>query len=373
MLVPEVTGADNPVVAILNLKHRETSEAHRRARVVEQIVPFRLDAGNRGEAKPVVVQQRALERREPVGNPGTLASEIFANDLDHAVDTKLVLRRETSGHLLPKSERQQRNRDQHDGGKGEEQASTQAHLLSRIVRPGDNQSSIPVRSHTGPPAPHNRLQPRLDQRDDGLGIEPWSVIYQGLQVSARVNRPAVDGHHVTTVGSPPLCPCQGLTGQPGGTLVCGGGPEGAHRDVPAASHKRSARSRAAASLASYTIRGVGEEWSRGGERATSQSGIVCHQNGPRAPRASPRTASSARTCRASSDSEAAERGAAGCKEQVGSLPCQRHGMKLRQRGCIVERRGIPCEQQVNTLVQEIPRVAGSDREIEWPADCLERG
>ena len=51
----------------------------------------------------------------------------------HSIDAKLVLLRETPGHLLPKSERQQRNRDQHDGSKGEEQASAQAHLLSRIV------------------------------------------------------------------------------------------------------------------------------------------------------------------------------------------------------------------------------------------------
>ena len=68
MLVPEVTGADNPVIAILNLEHRETSETHGGARVVEQIVPFRLDAGNRRETKPIVVQQRALERRKPLGN-----------------------------------------------------------------------------------------------------------------------------------------------------------------------------------------------------------------------------------------------------------------------------------------------------------------
>ena len=36
----------------------------------------------------------------------------------------------------------------------------------------DDQSPIPFRGHAGPPAPHNGLQPCLDQRDDGLGIEP---------------------------------------------------------------------------------------------------------------------------------------------------------------------------------------------------------
>ena len=45
---------------------------------------------------------------------------------------------------------------------------------------------------------------------------------------------------------------------------------------------------------------------------------------------------------------------------MGSLPRQRHRLKLRQRGRVVERRGIPCEQQVDALVQQIPRVAGSD-------------
>jgi len=79
--------------------------------------------------------EREIERREPLGDPRTLASEIFANDLDHTVDTELVLGRETLGHLVTKSERQQCNRDQHDGSKGEEQASTQAHLVSRIVTP----------------------------------------------------------------------------------------------------------------------------------------------------------------------------------------------------------------------------------------------
>src|SRR4029079_13010786 len=35
----------------------------------------------------------------------------------------------------------------------------------------------------------------------------------------RINRPAVDGRHITSISSPTLCPCQGLPGQPGGTLV----------------------------------------------------------------------------------------------------------------------------------------------------------
>ena len=91
MLVPEVTGADNPFIAILDLEHRETRETHGGARVIEQIVPLRLDAGNRRETKPIVVQKRALERRKPLSNAGALASEIFANDLDRPIDTKLVL------------------------------------------------------------------------------------------------------------------------------------------------------------------------------------------------------------------------------------------------------------------------------------------
>src|SRR4029079_2093245 len=35
----------------------------------------------------------------------------------------------------------------------------------------------------------------------------------------RINRPAVDGRHITSISSPTLCPCQGLPGQPGGALV----------------------------------------------------------------------------------------------------------------------------------------------------------
>jgi hypothetical protein len=83
----------------------------------------------------IVVQQRDLERRQPLGNPVTLAGEIFANDLDHPVDTKLILLRETSAHLLAKPKRQQRDRDEHNRGKGEEQAGTQAHHSSTGVYP----------------------------------------------------------------------------------------------------------------------------------------------------------------------------------------------------------------------------------------------
>ena len=49
---------------------------------------------------------------------------------------------------------------------------------------------------------------------------------------------------------------------------------------------------------------------------------------------------------------------------MGSLPRQRHRLKVRQRGRVVERRRIACEQQVHARVQEIPRVAGSDEKPE---------
>ena len=86
-----IVASFNPIIAILDLEHRETRETHGGARVIEQIVPLRLDAGNRRETKPIVVQKRALERRKPLSNAGALASEIFANDLDRPIDTKLVL------------------------------------------------------------------------------------------------------------------------------------------------------------------------------------------------------------------------------------------------------------------------------------------
>ena len=83
MLVPEVTGADDPAVAILNLEHRETGEAHRRPCVVEQILPFRLDAGDRRQTEAVVVRASALSSdasRSAI--PALSRCEIFANDLD---------------------------------------------------------------------------------------------------------------------------------------------------------------------------------------------------------------------------------------------------------------------------------------------------
>ena len=50
-----------------------------------------------------------------------LVREVFANDFDHAVHPKLVFLRKTPRHFLPKPEREQRNRNQHDRGEGEEQ------------------------------------------------------------------------------------------------------------------------------------------------------------------------------------------------------------------------------------------------------------
>ena len=206
-------------------------------------------------------------------------------------------------------------------------STTAAKARSRRVRrlithlgsfaPRDDQSPIPFRSHTGPPAPHNGVQPCLNQRDDGLGIEPSSAIHQGLQVAARVERPAVERHDVTGVGSPPPCQCQRLTASTRwhAGMSAADGPEGARRGTPlrqGPTHgpgRRSARPDRAprrrprrTRFAAWVGTGLAAE-----TESTSQSGNICHQNGPRAPRASPRTASSASTCRASSDSEGDER------------------------------------------------------------------
>jgi hypothetical protein len=47
-------------------------------------------------------------------------------------------------------------------------------------------------------------------------------------------------------------------------------------------------------------------------------------------------------------------------EYVGSLPGQRNGLKLRECGCVFERRGIAREQQVNAGVQKVSRIARSN-------------
>ena len=46
------------------------------------------------------------------------------------------------------------------------------------------------------------MHPRLDQRNDGLRVEPSSVIHQSLQASTGIDRPAVEGEDVTGIVSP---------------------------------------------------------------------------------------------------------------------------------------------------------------------------
>ncbi len=256
-------------------------------------------------------------------------------------------------HLLTQSERQQRNRDQHDGSKGEEQASAQAHLLSRIVYRCNHQSPIPFRGHAGPTAPHDRLQPCLDQRDDGLGIEPWSAIHQDLQVLARINRPAVDGRHVTSIGSPPLCPCQGLTGQPGGALVCPAWTVRKERIEKRRCGRTRRTDQAHKALGQIPRRAVARVVydSRNGRGVVSrrrECDLAIRHHLPPERTARPPRLSSNRIVGENLPRVLRQRRrrarAAWCKKYAGSLPCQRHGSKLRKRGCVLERRGIPCKQ-----------------------------
>ena len=52
---------------------------------------------------------------------------------------------------------------------------------------------------------------------------------------------------------------------------------------------------------------------------------------------------------------------------MSALPGERYGRELRQRGGVVDRRGIPREQQVGSFVQEVAAVAiGSDEEPNEP-------
>jgi hypothetical protein len=45
------------------------------------------------------------------------------------------------------------------------------------------QATIPVDRCTGSPAPDDRLEPCIDERDERFGIEPRGGVSQGLQVA----------------------------------------------------------------------------------------------------------------------------------------------------------------------------------------------
>ena len=121
----------------------------------------------------------------------------------------------------------------------------------------DQQSAIPFRGDAGSAAPHDSSQPRLDQRDDRLGIEPASAVHQHLDVPARVERTTVEGDDVAGIVSAPPCRGEGLAGQCGCVQGCprADDPEAAHRGSAVAAApgprdrptRRSAKSREAAS------------------------------------------------------------------------------------------------------------------------------
>ncbi len=79
VLIPEMSGADNLAVAVLNLKHREASELHGRAGIVAHVVHFWFDAGDRPQTEVEVVQECDLQRGETNVNPGIFALERFAD------------------------------------------------------------------------------------------------------------------------------------------------------------------------------------------------------------------------------------------------------------------------------------------------------
>jgi hypothetical protein len=151
MLVAKMAGADDPPRLILDLQHREAGETHGRPRVAQKILPLGLDTGNGCEAEPVVVHERAAERREPLGNSGALAREILANDLDDAVHAPLVFLREAPRHLLAETEREESDRDQHDERKCEQEPRAQAHGFSGLPAPAS--SSPPSHSAVAPERP----------------------------------------------------------------------------------------------------------------------------------------------------------------------------------------------------------------------------
>ena len=113
-------------LAVLDMQEREAGQAHRVRRVIGQIRLLGFEARH-SQAKSLVVQQRVLERTEPLADARALEAEILANHLDDGVNADLIFVRQTTRNVLPDAKRQQRDRDQHHSSKGQEDASPQTH------------------------------------------------------------------------------------------------------------------------------------------------------------------------------------------------------------------------------------------------------
>ena len=92
-------------------------------------------------------------------------------------------------------------------------------MLPSLAAIGQEQSSIPLRGNAGMPAPHNRMQARIDQGNDRLGFNPSCVIDKDLHFAAGIERPAIEGHDVTGVVPAPPRQRKRLARQPSRALI----------------------------------------------------------------------------------------------------------------------------------------------------------
>ena len=256
--------------------------------------------------------ERALQRGETNVNPSIFALERFADGRVRRLEPDSLILRQTPAHLLPEPNASSAIGMKHDRGKREEEPGPQAHV-------GHPQSSIIIHRMISPPS-HSAVTPERPRR----AIASSRVSTSGTMVSGsshwmRSTKARTSWHgssarlsnddDVSGVVSARQCQCQRITGHPNCALK--GLAQGARDDESrfaaagplealAMPTRRSAKSRDASSFVSYTMRPVGAAPGlANGTGAPRSPTNPCHQNGPSAPRASPRTASRARVWRAS--------------------------------------------------------------------------
>ena len=125
ILVAKVARAHDPPLVVLYLQHREASQSHRVAGIVEQVAPVAALKHRCPEA--VIRGDRVLERGQPGRDARTLLVQVRLNHGDERCNPLLVGRGQAVGHHRPDAQPENDERHEHDRSKPHEQARAERH------------------------------------------------------------------------------------------------------------------------------------------------------------------------------------------------------------------------------------------------------